>query len=93
LKELLTVNVFQSLRNYENYIYSLKQNHQSILRSTLVVAPQGKRTAMLQGEISFAHGYRITVWEQLSTDAGTVVINEYGNEFCAAKSPVVHSGN
>jgi hypothetical protein len=35
---------------------------------------------MLQGEISFAYRYRITLWEQLSTDVGMVVINEYGYE-------------
>lgn len=36
--------------------------------------------AILQGEIAFAHGYRITLKERLSFDAGPVVIEDYGYE-------------
>ena len=35
---------------------------------------------MLQGEIVFTHGYRITVRERLSFDAGSVQIEFYGYE-------------
>jgi hypothetical protein len=74
------VNPFQSLRNYEEFIYTLKQPFPSIQRSTLVVVPRGKRVAVLKGELTFARGYRITVGERLSLDAGAVVIEFYGYE-------------
>jgi len=36
--------------------------------------------ATLQGEITFAQGYRITLKERLSFDEGSVVIEDYGYE-------------
>jgi hypothetical protein len=74
------VNVFLSLRDYEEFIYTLKQRYPSIVRSTLVVVPLGRRTAILEGELGFTQGYRISVWEQLSADTGVVVIENYGYE-------------
>ncbi len=74
------MNPFQSLADYENFVYSLQGHFLSIERSTLVVAPRGKRVAVLQGELTFAHGYRITVKERLAFDADVVVIEEYGYE-------------
>ena len=46
----------------------------------MVVAQRGKRTATVQGEISFARGFRLIVRERLSMDEGTVVIEDYGYE-------------
>jgi hypothetical protein len=74
------VNPFQSLREYEEFIYTLKQHYSSIVRSTLVVIRLGKRSAILEDELSFAEGYRIPVAEQLSTDAGFIRIDYYGYE-------------
>jgi hypothetical protein len=74
------MNPFQSLRNYEEFVYTLKQRFPSIQGSTLVVARRGKRTATLQGEIAFAQRYRITLKERLSFDDGPVVIEDYGYE-------------
>jgi hypothetical protein len=74
------VNPFQSIHEYEEYIYTLKQRFSSIQRSTLVVIRRGKRVAVLKGELSFADGYRITVQERLSFDTGTVEIEFYGYE-------------
>ena len=74
------MNPFQSLRDYEEFVYTLRRRFPSIQRSTLVVVPRGKRIATLQGEITFAHGYRITIQERLSFDTGTVVIEFYGYE-------------
>jgi len=48
------VNPFQSLRDYEEYIYTLKQHFPSIQRSTLIVVQRGRRVAVLQGELTFA---------------------------------------
>ncbi len=71
---------FQSLRDYEEYVYTLKQQFPSIQRSTLTIVPRGKRVAILQGELAFAQGYRITIKERLSFDTGTVAIEFYGYE-------------
>jgi hypothetical protein len=74
------MNPFQSLRDYEDFIYTLRQRFSVIQRTTLVVARRGKRMATVQGEIAFAQGYRITVRERLSFDQGPVVIEDYGYE-------------
>jgi len=74
------VNPFQSLRDYEEFVYTLKEHYPAIQRSTLVVVPRGKRVAVLQGELAFERGYRVIVRERLSMDNGTVVIEFYGYE-------------
>ena len=74
------MNPFLSLRNYEEFVYTLNQRFPSVKGSTLTVIPRGKRMAILQGEIFFAQGYRITVRERLSFDKGPVVIEDYAYE-------------
>ena len=74
------MNPFQSLRDYEEFVYTLRQRFPSVQRSTLVVVQRGKRMAALQGEITFAQGYRITLKERLSFDEGPVVTEDYGHE-------------
>ena len=74
------MNPFLSLRNYEEFVYTLNQRFPSVKGSTLTVVPRGKRMAILQGEIAFAQGYRITLKERLSFDEGPVVIEDYGYE-------------
>lgn len=80
LKEQPNVNPFQSLREYEEYIYTLKQHFPIIQRSTLVVVRRGKRAAVLKGEIVFPEGFRLTIQERLSSDTGIVEIEFYGYE-------------
>lgn len=75
------MNLFQSLRDYEEFIYTLKSTFPSIQRSSLIVVRRGKRTAFVQGEIAFAKGYRIAIRERLSFDRDQVVIESYGYEF------------
>ena len=74
------MNPFLSLRNYEEFVYTLKQRFPLVQGSTLIVVPRGKRMAIVQGEIAFAQGYRITLKERLSFDEGPVVIEDYGYE-------------
>lgn len=74
------MNPFQSLRNYEEYVYTLAKEFPTIQRSTLVLIRRGQHTAILQGEIAFSGGYRISLRERLSTDTGLVVIEDYGYE-------------
>ena len=74
------MNPFQSLRDYEHFVYTLGQQFPSIKSSTLVVVSRGRRTAILQGELTFQHGYRLTIKERLSLDNGVVRIEFYGYE-------------
>jgi hypothetical protein len=74
------MNPFQSLRDYENFVYTLKQRFPFIHETSLVVARRGKRIATLQGEIIFDKDYRIVIKERLSFDEGPVVIENYGYE-------------
>ncbi len=73
------MNPFQSLRNYEEFIYTLNVRHSAIHQSTLVIAPHGKRTAVLQGDLLFARGYRLSIRERLSFDEN-IFIEFYGYE-------------
>lgn len=75
------MNPFLSLHNYEEFIYTLKKSYPSVQSSTLIIVRRGKRTAIVQGEIIFAKGYRITIKERLSFDIDQVVIESYGYEF------------
>lgn len=74
------MNPFQSIREYEEYIYTLRQKFPSVQRSTLIVIRRGRRVAVLKGELSFDQGYRISVQERLSFDTGSVEIEFYGYE-------------
>jgi len=75
------MNPFQSLRNYEEFIYTLKERHSSIKNSTLIMVQRSKRTAIVQGEIAFEKAFRVTIKERLSCDNNQVVIESYGYEF------------
>lgn len=71
---------FQSLRDYEEFVYTLQKQFPSILQSTLVLVPRGRRIAILQGDILFEHGFRLSIKERLSDDMGRVAIEAYGYE-------------
>lgn len=74
------MNPFQSLHEYEEFVYTLPQRFPVIVSSGLVVIRRGKRVAFLQGDVTFAQGYRLVIRERLSVDADTVVIESYGYE-------------
>lgn len=74
------MNPFQSLRDYEAFVYSLQQAYPTIARSTLLVARRGRGRATLTGELAFAGGHRLIVFETLTWDEGQVVIRQYGYE-------------
>ena len=71
---------FQSLREYELFVYSLPDQFPRIVRSTLVVAQRGRYYAELAGEVLFPDGYRLNVYERLSWDAGPLTIEGYSYE-------------
>jgi len=74
------MNPFQSLREYERFVYTLQQRFPSIARSTLVVARRGRLFAELTGEITFADGHRLATYERLSWETGPLVIEGYSYE-------------
>ena len=71
---------FQSLREYERFVYSLAEQFPRILRSTLVVAQRGHSFAELTGEVLFPDGYRLNVFERLSWDTGPLAMEGYSYE-------------
>ena len=74
------MNPFQSLRDYEEFIYTLPQRFPSMSHSTLVVVRRGARVATVSGEIAFTNGYRLVVKERLTFDSGPVALIRYGYE-------------
>jgi hypothetical protein len=74
------MNPFQSLREYERFIYTLPQRFPHILRSSLIVARRGRQFAELTGELLFPEGYRLVVYERLSWDIGPLIIEGYSYE-------------
>ena len=74
------MNPFQSLREYELFVYTLPQQFPRILRSTLIVAQRGRFYAEVNGEVAFSNGYRLNVYERLTWDAGPLVIEGYSYE-------------
>jgi len=71
---------FQSLRDYEEYIYTLRLRFPSVLQSTLVLIPRGRRIAILQGDLFFERGFRVSIKERLYDEVGHVTIEAYGYE-------------
>ena len=74
------MNPFQSLRSYEVFVYTLQQQFPQISRSTLIVAQRGQRFVELAGEIAWDAGFRLVVYERLTWDAGSLVIEGYSYE-------------
>jgi hypothetical protein len=74
------VNLFRSLPDYETFIYSLSEQFASIQHSTLVIARRGPHFAILQGEVQWANGYRLTISEHLTLEDGPITIEFYGYE-------------
>jgi len=74
------MNPFQSLRDYELFVYALPEHFPSIRYATLVVAQRAPAYAELIGEVVFADDYRLSVYERLTWDTGTVQIDAYGYE-------------
>lgn len=74
------MNPFQSLSNYERFVYTLQRRYPSVQQSTLTVATRGRGIATLVGELHFANNYRLVVSEILTWDNGPLLIERYGYE-------------
>jgi hypothetical protein len=74
------VNPFQFLRDYEVWFYSLPERFSAVVYSTLLLAQRGRHLAELTGEIVFSEGCRLAVYERLTWDATTLMIEGYSDE-------------
>jgi len=74
------VNPFQSLTDYEEFVYGLAQRYPELRGSTLVLARRGSGVATLAGDLHMHAGYRLAVYEILTWDAGPVSIQSYSHE-------------
>ena len=74
------MNQLQSLREYETYVYTLAQRHQTVEYSTLTVIRRGAMAAVLRGSVEFSGGYRLVAREKLSFAHSAGVIKSYGYE-------------
>ena len=74
------MNLLQSIRDYEEFVYTLPQSYPCIVGSTLVVVRRGKGAAVLRGELRFSGGYRLVVQERLALEGGALVMEAYGYE-------------
>lgn len=74
------MNLFQSLREYEEFIYTLQQLFPSIVMSSLTVVRRGATQASVAGELFFAGGYKLVARERLTTEDSILVIQRYSYE-------------
>jgi hypothetical protein len=74
------VNPYQSLRDYEEFIYTLRQRYPVIESSTLVVVRRSARIVTVSGEVVFPRGYRLVLKERLTFDVGPLVLTRYDYE-------------
>ena len=76
------MNPFDSLRDYETFIYTLGPQYQAIQQqTTLVVIPHSRRVIVLRGELRFEDGYRISIRERISWETGVGMIESYSYEY------------
>jgi len=70
------VTPFRSLRDYEEFVYTLPQRFPAIVSCTLIVVRRGARMATTTDEISFLKGYRLVVKELAFTRPNLPVLIE-----------------
>ena len=59
------MNQFPSLPEYQAFVYSIREQHPGISFSTLTVVQRGVSIVELTGELHFANGHRLVVYERL----------------------------
>ena len=74
------MNPFQSLREYEEFVYSLSRDNVFIESSTLVVVRRSALRVIVHGELRLRDGYRLVVEEHLTLEYGPLQIDRYGYE-------------
>lgn len=62
---------------YETLLYSLAQQYERIVVSTLRLYPNSKTTAFVRGSVSFKNGIELTVFEYLDFSDGKILEYSY----------------
>ena len=71
---------FQSLREYEVFVYGLAQQFSQLTHSTLTVIQRGKYRAEVMGDLFFAAKVGLSVYEHITWDKGRIEIEGYSFE-------------
>jgi len=71
---------FQSIENYELFLYTLEESFPSINHSSVSLIRRGASLARVSGEICFAGGYRLVIRERLLFHCSPIIIDWYGYE-------------
>ena len=74
------MNPFESLRDYELFVYAIQDRFPAIARSTLIVQRRGRLNAELSGELLLRNGRRLVVYERITWDGGPLAIVGYSYE-------------
>lgn len=74
------MNHFRSLRDYEQFIYTIRQTYPTIETSTLVVVRRSALVAILRGDLTFDNHLRLVVWERITLEDKSLRIEIYGYE-------------
>ena len=74
------MNHFLSLRNYEQFIYTLQLIYPSIKTSTLAATPRGADVVIVRGELIFHSDVRLLIWERITLEHKSLQIETYGYE-------------
>ena len=69
---------FQSLPEYETFLYSLPEQIAAILTSSLVLIRRGTHRAIVSGEVTFADSYRLVVYEIVNARHDLLCLTDYG---------------
>ena len=73
-------NPLRTLEDYELFIYTLPERHNSIRQSTLTLVRLGASLGRLAGELQFDRGFRLVVRERILFGRLPAVIDWYGYE-------------
>ncbi|MEW5939182.1 MAG: DUF6516 family protein [Chloroflexota bacterium] len=71
---------FQTVQDYELFLYTLTEQFPSVKRSTLVLIRIGAGIARVSGELLFRNGIRLSVREGLLIDRSPLLIYAYSYE-------------
>jgi hypothetical protein len=74
------VNHFQSLPDYERFIYTVQLDYSAVTASTLVVIRRSADIAIVRGELTFHNHVRLLVWERIRLEEVPPQIETYGYE-------------
>jgi len=74
------MNPFQSLPDYERFVYTLQSQFPELVSSTLILQRRGRFLAELSGEILHRNGCRLVAYERLTWEAGPLRIVGYSYE-------------